>query len=109
MLADTLAICETVTASIQAKLPNVIIESDSHNVIRAIICAIKAPSIISNTCCEDCVEIFVLYSAVVEIFVLYSAVRDIKFIYYDRHANMLADTIARKAQHCNAHNVFIYQ
>lgn len=87
-------------ATIQTKI---ILESDSQIAIRAIMGAIKALNTITNI--------------IEDILVLASAIRNIKFVYRNRHANILADIIARKAHNCiaqnihlcNAQTVFIYQ
>lgn len=48
MLAESLAVREAMVISMQEKLSNIIIESDSQIVIHAIMGAIKIPSTISS-------------------------------------------------------------
>lgn len=81
LLVETLAIREVAIVSIQEKFSNIIVGSDSHIAIQAIIAYIKAPGIILNI--------------VVDIFVLVLVVRNIKFLYCNRQTNTLADTIAK--------------
>lgn len=82
-------------ASILKKLSNINIEGDSQISIQAIEGATKAPGIILNI--------------VEDVVMLAATVRDIKFVYCNRYANRLANTITRKTHHYTAQTVFIYQ
>lgn len=55
LLAEVLVIREAVIETVKPELSNVIIESDSHVTIRAILGKIKAPSSISNMVADICI------------------------------------------------------
>lgn len=83
-MAETLAIRDAVMETVKAKLPNVIIQSDSLVALWAIIGDSKAPSDISNIIADICI--------------IASAVRNIRFMYCNKQANTLANSLAKKAQ-----------
>lgn len=85
-MVETLAIHEGILVSVQKKISNVLVESDSQITIQVIAGAVKVTSQICNI--------------ITDIIVLASAIRNRKFKNYDRSANKLVHLSVRKARSC---------
>lgn len=92
LVAKTLAIWKAVVPIIQKQKSEVVIESDSLNVIQAIRGDVIPPSQIRNL--------------VEHINILAKVVKNIKFVYYSKSANELVDLIAKKVLFCYTNLIY---
>lgn len=83
LLAEVLATSEAIVSTIRTQMKQVIIESDSLVIVKAINGEATSPRVIGNI--------------VEDVKMLPTAVRNIKFVHCNRSTNILVDMLAKKA------------